>query len=286
MIEQLNGIHETVNYKPNTNFRLYDNIAAEDYPMHWHTPLEIIIPIVNDYSVTVGDSTKILHPSDIMFICPGVIHSLKAPDTGRRIIILVDLTFFYQIKSFESMLNLISPTMIITATDSPQLHTILYDKFLSILNDYNNDVIYSELAIYSKLLDIFVELRKTDCLPLQNLNINSPMPKEHIEKFIHICQYIGDHCTEDLSLQDIAQLSGFSKYHFTRLFKQFTNITFYKYLTKKRIAYAEQLLINPELSILEVALQSGFSNQSAFIRMFKLTKSCTPTEFRNMYCKK
>ena len=107
--------------------------------------------------------------------------------------------------------------------------------------------------------------------------------KKYTEKFIFICNYISCHCTEDLSLEEVASLVGFSKYHFARLFKQFANISFYKYVNKKRIATAETLLINPQLSITEVALRSGFSSPSAFIRMFKIVKSCTPTEFRRMY---
>ncbi len=107
--------------------------------------------------------------------------------------------------------------------------------------------------------------------------------KEHAEKFMSICNYIQEHCTEDLCLDDVAAIAGFSKYHFTRLFKNFTGTSFYKYLNKKRIEHAEKLLVDPELSITEVALQSGFSSLSAFIRMFKLIKDCTPTEFRNLY---
>ena len=38
MIENLNGLHEIVTYKENTNLRLYTNTQAEDYPNHWHTP--------------------------------------------------------------------------------------------------------------------------------------------------------------------------------------------------------------------------------------------------------
>ena len=78
-------------------------------------------------------------------------------------------------------------------------------------------------------------------------------------------------------------MAGFSKFHFTRLFKQFSGLSFYKYVNKKRIERAEQLLINPSISVTEVALQSGFSSLSAFIRMFKLMKGCTPTEFRDLY---
>ena len=86
MIENLNGIRETVNYRKDTRLRLYNNVQIEDYPDHWHTPVEIIMPIENIYSVVVGGHTITLNPTDIIFICPGVIHSLKAHGKGRRII--------------------------------------------------------------------------------------------------------------------------------------------------------------------------------------------------------
>ncbi|RHC49363.1 AraC family transcriptional regulator [Hungatella hathewayi] len=110
-----------------------------------------------------------------------------------------------------------------------------------------------------------------------------PQSAKYAERFLYVCNYINEHCTEDLSLETIAGIAGFSKYHFTRLFKDFTHTSFYRYLNKKRISHAEQLLINPEYSVTEVALQSGFSSLSAFIRMFKQLKGCTPTEFKRMY---
>lgn len=45
MIENLNGIHETVKYKEYSNVKLFINAEAEDYPIHWHTPMEIIMPL-------------------------------------------------------------------------------------------------------------------------------------------------------------------------------------------------------------------------------------------------
>ena len=78
-------------------------------------------------------------------------------------------------------------------------------------------------------------------------------------------------------------MTGFSKFHFTRLFKQFTNVSFYKFLNQKRIDHAASLLINPEVSVTEAALSAGYSSLSSFIRMFKIMKGCTPTEYRAMY---
>ena len=98
-----------------------------------------------------------------------------------------------------------------------------------------------------------------------------------------VCSYINDHCTEELTLDTVAARAGFSKYHFTRLFKQFTNVSFYKYLNQKRIENAERLLTNPQMSVTEVSLASGFSSLSSFIRMFKLVKGCTPSEYRALY---
>lgn len=48
MIEMLNGIKETVLYKEIEGFKLHDNTDYEIYPSHWHTPIEIIMPIEND----------------------------------------------------------------------------------------------------------------------------------------------------------------------------------------------------------------------------------------------
>ena len=84
----------------------------------------------------------------------------------------------------------------------------------------------------------------------------------------------------------MASQAGFSKYHFSRLFKQYTDSTFYKYLNQKRIEFAKTLLQDPGVSVTEVAFKSGFSSLSAFLRMFELMNNCTPTEFREMYDRK
>ena len=99
-----------------------------------------------------------------------------------------------------------------------------------------------------------------------------------------IYQFCLEHLADpNIGVEDMAKECGYSKFHFTRLFKQFTNVSFYKYLNQKRIATAEKLLADPQNSITDAALNSGFTSLSSFIRMFKIVKGCTPTEFRSMY---
>ena len=70
MIKHLTGIHETVAYRPDTQICLYNNDEAEDYPPHWHTPFEIIMPTENSYRVLCGQQEYQIRESDILIIAP------------------------------------------------------------------------------------------------------------------------------------------------------------------------------------------------------------------------
>lgn len=282
MIETLNGIKETVNFKQIKGFKLYDNTDFEAYPAHWHTPIEILMPLKNTYEVTCKNETFVLQEGDLLLINSGVIHSLSAIE-GERLIFQADFPMLHNVADIESSLSNIPPALLITAESAPDIHGRLRELMLDIYREYFSDSILASAAVYSKLLEMLVLIGRKYTGEGIKADVTYSKQKEYTAKFIYVCEYIQEHCTEDLCLDDVASLAGFSKYHFTRLFKNFTGSSFYKYLNKKRIEHAEKLLVDPEISITEVALQSGYSSLSAFIRMFKIMKDCTPTEFRNMY---
>lgn len=283
MIETLNGIHETVNFRKNTSLRLYDNDEYENYPPHWHTSLEIIMPTDNIYTVTCYNQKFVLQKHDIILIWPCCIHTLEAPVSGRRIIFQAEINILRDIKQISTLHSMLSPITVITPDSYPQTHSLIRDMLLEIKEEYLSDVPFSAVSIYSKLLSILTLLGRNTAKKTLTFSVAENKQKEYTEKFMYICEYINMHCTEDLNLDFIASLAGFSKFHFSRLFKQFTNVSFYRFLNEKRISVAENLLINLDNSVTDVAIQSGFSNLSSFIRMFKQIKNCTPTEFRSMY---
>lgn len=283
MIENLKGIYETISFKENTNLKLYYNDEYENYPQHWHTPVEIIMPTENIYTAKCCEHTFVLRENDIIIISPCCLHSLYAPEKGKRIIFQPDTSVFREIHEIETIFSILSPVIIITPEEYPQIHPQICTLLLEIKDEYLKNAPFSETAIYGKLLSIFVLLGRNYTENTELFDVANSKQQEYMEKFMYICDYIGAHCTENLSLDYVAGLAGFSKFHFTRLFKQFTNVSFYKYLNQKRIVTAEKLLANPEYTITDVALNSGFSSLSSFIRMFKIIKNCTPTEFRRMY---
>ncbi|KAB8125766.1 AraC family transcriptional regulator [Gracilibacillus oryzae] len=87
--------------------------------------------------------------------------------------------------------------------------------------------------------------------------------------------------SEDISLSDIVQVSGLSKYHFTRLFSKTMGETPIQFLTRIRIQYAADLLQQRKLSVEEIAKKVGYTNGNYFSKVFKSILNVTPSEYRN-----
>lgn len=286
MIENLKVVYETVNYKKDTNLRLYVNDKIEDYPPHWHTPIEIIMPLENTYYAECVNEKITLREGDILIIAPGCLHSLAAPKNGGvRIIFQADPVVLRGMKEIETIISILSPMYLATPESVPGIYDQLKKCILEIKDEYLSSGSLSEAAIYSKVLSMLVLIGRNFAEEAPSFAHTGNKHQEYAEKFMRICDYISVHCTEDLTLEEVADMAGFSKYHFSRLFKQFTNVSFYQYLSQNRIYTAEKLLAIPEYSVTAVAYNSGFTSLSSFIRMFKIVKGVTPSEFRSRYAK-
>lgn len=100
-------------------------------------------------------------------------------------------------------------------------------------------------------------------------------------KLTQVQDYIEAHLQEPIRLDDLAVTTHLSRYHFCRLFKQSVGISPYRYILQQRIKKAQQLLRDPTLSLVEVALASGFANQSHFSRHFRQQVGVTPSYYRH-----
>jgi AraC family transcriptional regulator len=89
-------------------------------------------------------------------------------------------------------------------------------------------------------------------------------------------EYVHDYLDRDLSLQEIAAVSGVSPNYLTSLFKQTTGYSLHQYVIRQRVEKARTLLLRSDLSIGEIALQVGFYDSAHFNRHFKRLTGLTP----------
>ena len=95
-----------------------------------------------------------------------------------------------------------------------------------------------------------------------------------------VIDYLDASLASEISLGDLADLADLSPNYFLSAFKKATGKTPHRFLTEKRVAKACELLHNPQLSIVDVALAVGFSSQSHFTTVFGRFMRITPASYR------
>jgi len=97
-----------------------------------------------------------------------------------------------------------------------------------------------------------------------------------------ICEYIDLHYAQNITLNQLSELTGLSKYHLLRLFTRQKGISPYRYLETIRINNAKKLL-EQGIPPIEVASQTGFSDQSHFTNFFKRMIGLTPKQYMRIF---
>lgn len=108
------------------------------------------------------------------------------------------------------------------------------------------------------------------------------IPNQYINKINLAIDYIEINIKNKLKLEDIAKASGFSSFHFHRIFKSIMNENLNQFIRRIRIEkVASMIFTNPSYTITEIAFKNGFSSSQALSKEFKLFFKVTPTEYRN-----
>ena len=91
---------------------------------------------------------------------------------------------------------------------------------------------------------------------------------------------MNDNLGEKLSLEAIAGVAGISPSHFVALFRQSTGSAPHQYVLTQRIEKAKQLLTQTKLPVSEIAVRTGFADQSHFTRVLRDRTGLTPRQLR------
>lgn len=95
-----------------------------------------------------------------------------------------------------------------------------------------------------------------------------------------VLQYMDEHCTDSMQVDDFVRKSGYSRARFFQIFRQSTGMTPNDYLLRLRIGKASKLLQQTTQSITEIAFKLGFSSSQYFCNVFRKYTNLTPRAFR------
>ena len=276
MIAHLDGEFETVDYEGSRCCIVYDNSENEEYPLHWHNALELIMPLDGDFTAVCGDRKYRIGELEMLLIPPGTLHSLEAAP-GHRLIMLLDSKTLTGNPALAELMPLISEPLLVTAAEDRELLETLDRTMEDIYILYSEFGVFAEVRIFLHVISMLIrisESRHAAAVLDEDLRIN---------KFRSIIRYIDSNYMNDIDLDDLAARAGYSRYHFSRIFKKYCGTTFITFLNRRRIRAAEVLLTGGGQPVTSIAMQVGFSSLTTFNRVFKEQKGMTPSEFRRLY---
>lgn len=262
---------------------------SPELPIHWHNEMEFTRIIsgeavysidFQEYKVTEGDlicvQPNLLHTARILTAAPKRLDYKSAQMTSDTFVFHLNLlgnssadicSLHYFAPIMEGTLKF--PHVIRKNTAK---HEELSELFSSLSTAYDQKLPGFELEVKSLLF------RLIQLLVTHNETRHEKPSNIHNERLKIIFDYIHTHYTENIAVNDLADLCSITPSHFMHYFKEKSGTTLNQYLIQYRIRQSA-LLLRQGVSITEAAYSCGFNNLSYFYRRFKQLYQITPKDY-------
>lgn len=168
--------------------------------------------------------------------------------------------------------------------NEPGWQAQVISEMIRIVETYQQQPFGYEWKIKSNLFSILAEIIANKAFQVHNEQ--TVMNNEKLERFQKSISFIQEHYDSQINVEDLAEVAGISVDHFYKIFKQISGETPITYVNRHRTRLAANLLKYTDLSVLDIALQTGFDNVSYFIKTFKKFTGFTPSAWRKEDLKK
>ena len=232
---------------------------------NWHDSLELLQVTEGEGYILCDSRRYALKAGDIVVINSEEVHRI-ATDSRMIYHCFIIGTAFCLENGME-----ITNLKIKTKIESERAWELISE----IVSEWNEKKPYSVTAVRSCALELLVLLgRSFSC---ENETKKNGSQSDAIRGGL---EFINKNFFRELSLEEIAQHAGISKYHFLREFKRYTGHTVFKYINILRCECAKRLLKNSDLSVSDIAIRCGYENLSYFSKTFKTYTGIHPSKFR------
>ena len=263
------------------NFEIfhYKDSYLKDVALHHHDFFEIYFFISGDVSYTIESRNYDLQHGDILLISPRELHQpiIDRKKPYERIVLWINCNYLKSCrpkKRFDAVFRPRQEGPYEPVKAAPEELKAVRAYFVDILAETNNQKEYSDLVCRSLIVRLAAELNRHFIGYTGHFETDTSLGGVMNE----IVNYINRHHTKSLSLDYLSQEFYISKYHMSREFMRHFGISIHKYITKKRLITAKQLL-SEGVAPSDVCTMSGFSDYANFYRAFRSEYGISPREF-------
>lgn len=252
--------HQTHNSQGNYSYNvyIYDNV---NYTHHFHKNYEIAYVISGKVLFSVNDRMETLSEGEYAFCLSNEIHSIKTLEGSRVWVGVFSEDFVHEFK--KRVGNKIGTDFKFRCRESVQ-------RFLSenlIRTDLDN-VLLIKSCLYALCSEYLENVELTERDGRRGMLMSD------------IVEYIEENYKKPITLKDVAAHLGYDYCYLSKAFNRLFSMPFNDYVNTFRTDNAMALLSSGQMSVTEIALESGFQSIRSFNNVFKKQTNMTPAEFR------
>ncbi|QUL53222.1 AraC family transcriptional regulator [Paenibacillus tritici] len=253
-----------------------------DFLAHWHHDLEIVYVLEGSIRMGINSETRVLAAGDLAVCSSGDIHYYDSKNSQSKLLMIIfNPSLIGYPAGWPLNMRLMSP-FLENQPSTPEVE-ITYHRLPAImqelLQEHTRKLPHHEQLMTGLLHELCALLLRH--MPLDIVNPHKDKRRITNMKIMQeVLEYLDVHYMHPITLADAARHANMSLFYFSRFFKSISGMSYVAYLNSIRVNQAERLLLDTDKTILDIALECGFSNIRTFNRVFKQVKLRTPSELR------
>lgn len=280
------NIHREITpLSPEDSFLVFDRIKDDfDFPIHFHPEFELNF-ILNGKGVrrVVGDNMEEINELELVLIGPNLQHGWELHNCSNKNIHEITIQFHNDLFGSKLLARRIMKP--IRDLFERSAHGILFSE--KIAKEIKPSLLklskIDSIDYFLELISILQDLANSRNQRLLSSYTSSNKDFRNSDKIKTIYEFVQENYSNKIYLSDVSALVNMSPISFNRFIKKRTGKTLINYVNDTRISYASRWLIEKEYNIAEIAYKCGFNNIANFNRVFKKSKNCTPSQYKDEF---
>lgn len=242
-------------------------------PLHWHRNIEFNLTTKGRILMNIDGASEELYPGSWCVVNSGELHSnhwIEPEDHFEGVAVQFAKPFME--RWLGENVHLMRPTAPGAAKE--------IENALLTFGEYHARGDANDLEKMELVFHFLIILRKY-CV---DHTAKDKKREKAISNIKGIVNYIDEHYQEALDLNSVADAFHYTSAHLSRMFKEHIGYNFYTYLQNVRLMHCmEEMKADPNVRLLDCAMNNGFPNVKSFIQTFKKNIGCTPSEWLKEY---
>lgn len=248
---------------------------------HWHNSVELFAIYEGSLTFIFREKQIRVDCGDFIIINTNELHSVRADEENMSVYVQIPISEFknyltadrfisFDKKGKGSLAKLDSMQMKDTDQKMMQLIRNIYDLNGTGAPGHEYEMLRDYYAMMQLLVTAYRQVEADDMLYRSS---------KALQRLSPITEYIKKHYAEDISLQSLAQLFGYSIEHLSRMFQKYAQINYKSYLSGIRLEHAVEEMETSDKTIGEIATEVGFSDSRAMSKAFQKKYGMLPSEY-------